>query len=209
MADKLVRHHDDEGVVLRFHDEGDGTFGLVQDLPSRLLTDGNGPNARLRVDVAQTGFFAGREFRTFLRLAMTPGESILIQAVVPINTILFVLRASVESGTLDVSTRAGGTPSGSFATPLPIFRTNNMTTIPQPPYVGQVTLAHGGALVGSTEISAFRIKAAGNSQQASSVGSSDQDERGVAPGTYYFDLRNVHGTDNVIGIFEARWEERP
>jgi hypothetical protein len=182
---------------------------MSQGFPKKLFTDGDGENARLRVDVAQTGFFAGREFRTFLRLDMPPAQSILIRATVPINTILFKFSANIESGTLDIASLVGGTPSGLFDTLLPIFRTNTMSTIPQPPYVGQVILGSGGAVVGATEISALRAKAAGNSQQASSVGASEQDERGLAAGTYYIDLRNVHATDNVVGIFEARWEERP
>lgn len=172
-------------------------------------TDNDGDNRRLRVDVAQTGFFAGREFRTFLRLNMAPSSVLVVRAVTPINIILFKLQASIQSGELDISTQVGGTPGGSFSSALPALRTNTMSTIPQPPYVGQVVLASGGTLDGGTEISALRLKTSNNTNQASSVGSEAQDERGIAAGTYYFVLSNLSATDSVVGIFEARWEERP
>lgn len=198
-----------------YKDDGTGPYmenadgSLSQGLPKKFFTDNDGANARLRVDVAQTGFFAGREFRTFLRLNLATSATQVIKVVVPLNTILFKLAAEITSGNLDVSTRVGGVEGGAFGTPLPIFRTNNMSTIPQPPYVGQLTLATGGTLTGGTEISVLLAKAADVSAQSSTVGSDPQDERGVAAGTYYFVLTNLSASDAVIGVFEARWEERP
>lgn len=178
--------------------------------PYKLLTDKDQANARLRVDVAQTGFFAGREFRSYLRLNIAASGVLVLRAVSPIDFILFILRAAISSGELDVSSRIGGTPGGTFTT-VPAFRTNSMSSIPQPPYTQQVILSSGGTLnlTGSTEISAFQVKANANTNQASSVGSVEQDERGIAAGTYYVVLTNLSATDAVHGIFDLRWEERP
>lgn len=179
-----------------------------QGFPKRLFTDGNGDNARLRVDVAQTGFFAGREFRTFLRLSIAPTAAQVIKAVVPLNIILFELKVAIKAGDLDVSTRVGGSEGGSFSTALPIFRTNNMSSIPQPPYAGQVVVTTGGTHTGGTELSVLLLKANANTNQANTIGGESL-ERGIGAGTYYFDCLNLSLTDTVEGLFEARWEERP
>ncbi len=102
----------------------DGNTGFVNTFPQDLMTDGGtGPSRRLRVDVGQTGFFAGREFRTFRELNIAASTTFVIKAVVPIDVILFGLKVSIESGQLRLATVVGGTPGGSFSETLPIFGT--------------------------------------------------------------------------------------
>ena len=60
-------------------------------VPFKLLTDKDGPSARLRVDVAQTGFFAGRECRSFIRLNIAASSSLVVRVVSPIDFIVFIL----------------------------------------------------------------------------------------------------------------------
>ncbi len=174
--------------------------------PLVLMTDGNGPNARLRVDVAQTGFFAGREFRTFRRLSIAAGATLVIRAVVPINVILFGLDVDVTDNWIDVETVTGGTSGGSFAETLPVFNRNNMTGTPA--YSAQTVLTAGGTHTGGTVLDVLAARASSATAQASSVGNSMSDERGIAPGTYYFRVTNP-GSGTATGVFKARWEERP
>lgn len=195
----------------RYVDMQDGTHSeqLVAHPPLDLLTDhGTGPNRRLRVDTGQTGFFAGREFRTFYRLNITAGATVVLKAVVPINVILFGLEANIYQGLLDIETVVGGTEGGTF-TPLPIFPRNTMSERPSPVYAPVVTLGAGGTHTGGTVLDALVVKAADNSNFAASVGAQSQDERGVGAGTYYFRLTAVAGQGDVLGTFKARWEERP
>lgn len=173
--------------------------------PFDLLTDGgDGPNRRLRVDVAQTGFFAGREFRTFKEWTAAATETYVIKAVVPIDIILFELGMQLDEGAVRIETLIGGTEGGSFSETLPIFPTNTMTEKPQPPYVNQVVLTAGGTLSGGTLLDQLRAKTSGNTNFAASVGTSAGAERGVGPNTYYFRLTLA----GAIGTFKARWEER-
>lgn len=177
-----------------------------------LITDwqgGAGPNQRLRVDVGQTGFFAGREFRTFKELiSVAAGAEYVIKAVVPINIILFGLELTIDDGQFRVGTYAGGTEGGTFSETLPRFSTNTMTEKPQPPYSPQVVLTAGGTHTGGTELDVIRLKTVGATGQAISVGNVISDERGVIAGTYYFRLLNF-GSGTTTGVFKARWEERP
>lgn len=185
-----------------------GFRNILVDYVAALRTGRPGEEPRLQVDQGSTGFFAGREFRTFRRLNIGNGQSEVIEAVVPVNVILTGLKLSVQDGWADVETIVGGTPGGTFGTPLPIFNRNNMTEVPTPVYTAQVTLATGGTHTGGTILDVISARSAGSTAQASSVGDALSDERGIGPGTYYFRVANV-GSGDVDGVFSARWEERP
>jgi hypothetical protein len=209
MVDKLVSLH--SGEKHRLIDMGDQTHAeqVVAHPPFDLLTDGgDGPNRRLRVDVGQTGFFGGREFRTFKELNVAASTTYVIKAVVPINLILFGLTVSAETGHLRLATVVGGTEGGSFSETLPIFGRNNMSERPTPFYTPVVVLTAGGTHTGGTEIDVLRLKTNNNQNQSSTVTGEGGDERGVAAGTYYFRLQNLSATDAIVGVFSARWEER-
>lgn len=171
--------------------------------PFDLMTDGGeGPNRRLRVDVGQTGFFAGREFRTFMRFT----ANTIIKATVPVNTILFGLQVALSAGEVDIETVVTGTEGGTFGVALPIFPRNTMDERPAPFYDPVVTLFSGGTHTGGVVLDALHLKVADNSNFANSAGAEQGDERGVGVGTYYFRMTVTGAT---VGIFKARWEERP
>lgn len=165
---------------------------------------------RVKVDIAQTGFFEGREFRTFKELNLATGSTYVVRAVVPLNIILFGLSLSLETGQVRLATVVGGAESGTWAETLPIFGRNNMAVGPhrRSAYVPQVVLTAGGVLTGGTEIDVLRIKTGANANFSGSVGAESSDERGVGANTYYFKLV-ASGPDPAVGVFKARWEERP
>lgn len=196
----------DELRYTRFNGHTEASGVIVAHPPIVLMTDNNGPNARLRVDVAQTSFFTGKEFRTFRRLNIGAGGSLVIRAVVPVNTILAGLHLDLVDGWIDVETVVGGTPGGVFAETLPIFNRNNMAGTPV--YAAQNALTAGGTHTGGTVLDVLAARSAGATAQATSVGNSLSDERGIAPNTYYFRITNP-GSGSAVGVFSARWEERP
>lgn len=169
----------------------------------RLLTGTTNP--RMRVDVAQTGFFEGREFRTFREWEVAATGTFVIKVVVPINVILFEFLIQIEAGTLRLETVINGTEGGVFAETLPVISTNTMTEKPQPAYAPQVLLTAGGTLTGGTLIDVSRVKVADNSNFGATVGAEGGAERGVGPATYYWRLTQT----GFIGVIKARWEERP
>jgi len=171
-------------------------------IPAMLVAGTSHP--RLRVDVAQTSFWEGREFRTFKELNIAGSTTYTIKVVVPVNTILMGIQVSLDNGSVRLSTQAGGTPSGVFAEVLPVFGANNMTGTPV--YVHQNVLTAGGALAGGVDIDVVRLFSGGNNQP--SVGAQQDDVRGIAPGTYHFVFQNL-GASVVTGVLHIRWEERP
>lgn len=172
-----------------------------------LLTDGGtGPNRRLRVDVAQTGFFAGREFRTFKELNLTLGQFYVVKAVVPVDIILFANVITLTSGEVKLYTSVGGTEGGTFSETLPIFARNTMSERPTPIYTPVVTLTAGGTLTGETNIDLVWVKTSDNSNFSGNVGGGLGEERGVGANTYHFKMTAVAAS---TGVWSAWWEERP
>lgn len=193
-------------AMRRFAEQADGTHAEVVMLPSDLMTDDNGPNRRLRVDVGQTGFFAGREAYTFYKFTIASGATQVIKAVAPVNTIVEIFGADLLLASLDIELRSGGTEGGSFSTALPVFRTNEMTEAPV--YTPQVGMAVGGTHTGGTLHYVLQLVAGAPLNQAHSQTINSENPVGFPAGTYYIKLINTNGAD-AKGVFRARWEERP
>lgn len=174
-----------------------------------LLTDGgNGPSRRLRVDTGQTGFFAGREFRTFREFNIAAGETLVLQIAVPVNAILQEQGVEIDAGSIRITNATGGTPGGTFSEALPVIAKNNMSERPTPLYLPQITFAAGGTHTGGFVFDIHRAVAANATAQQSTVGRTVGDERGIAVGTYYVRYQNF-GTGAATGTFWFIWEERP
>lgn len=181
------------------------TYTIPDFGPSDLLTSEREGFRRLRADIAQTSFFEGREFRTF-KYWSTPTTAVYVIKVSSlVNTVLFEFGGTLTAGSAIIETVVGGTEGGAYAEVLPIISANTMTTIPQPPYVSQMTITAGGTLTGGVQADVFLAKAADNSNFAGSVGGGTGSERGAAPGTFYY---RITLTD-AVGVLKGRWEERP
>lgn len=189
-------------------DRQDGTFSERVEAypPSKLLTDGDGDYARVRVDVAQTGFFAGREAFMFYDFTIPKTESRVIKVVAPVNTIVQRFSVDLILAAVRIELVVGGTESGSFSTPIAIQRTNSMTTASN--YTPQVTMALGGTHTGGTVVDLLQAVSGVPSTQASAASSSEELPLGFPAGTYYIRIINSDGGD-AKGIFRTRWEERP
>jgi hypothetical protein len=200
-----------QDVKKRWVDMLDGTFAerVEAHPPFDLLTDGGtGDHRRLRVDVGQTGFFAGREFRTFMEYDIPTAQTAVLKITVPVNVILLQLIMETTRGAFKLEAVVLGTEGGTFSTNLPIRPANSMTEAPQPPHTPQVSIVTGGTLAGGTVIEIVKGATSGQGAQVASLDSSGVMERGVAPGTYYFRLTNT-SNDDLEGVLRMRWEERP
>lgn len=189
-------------------DRQDGTYAERVEAypPVKFVTDGDGNYARLRVDVGQTGFFAGREARTFYEFSIPTGTTQVIKVVSPIDTIVQLFGVELDLAAIRVELRVGGTEGGTFNTALPIFKTNTMST--QSGYVPQVTMTIGGTHAGGTLVDLLTAIAGDKLQKSTAVTVSESLPIGFAAGTFYIKLTNTDGA-TATGIFRARWEERP
>jgi len=174
--------------------------------PKVLMTDDNGSYARLRVDVGQTGFFAGREFRVLRELSIASGATQVLKIVSPIDSILYAFGVELTLSQLRVELVAGGTESGTFNSAITPFKTNQMTTASD--YVHQVTFATGGSHTGGTVIDAFDIVSGSNINKAIVQQVDESQPLGFNAGTYYIRMHNTDGA-TANGFLKLRYEERP
>ena len=188
-------------------DRGDGTHAERVEAypPAKLMTDGDGAYSRLRVDAGQTGFFAGREARTFYEFSIPTGQTQVIKVVSPTNTIVQTFSIELNLASLRMELRVGGTEGGTFSTALPIFKTNTMTTASV--YTPQVTMNLGGTHTGGTLVEVLTAISGDKLQKSTAVSSTEELPNGFAAGTFYIKLINTDGA-TASGIFRARWEER-
>ena len=176
-------------------------------IPTRLITDLRGNNPRLRVDPGSTGFFAGREFRTFKEFDVATTATYVVKIAVPVDVILTEFQAQSEQGSMRVETVLGGTgevEGGTFSETLPIRAVNTMSERLVPNYSPLVVMTAGGTLTGGLVIDVSRIKVSNNANFSATVGGTGGSDRGVGAGTYYW---RITMTD-YIGVVKARWEER-
>ena len=168
--------------------------------PIKLMTDGNGEYARLRVDVGETQFWAGKQFRTFQKLSIVSGASVAIRATVGVNIVLYETSFHTEDSSIEVQLKAGGTAAGPW-TSMPVIRKNTMTNAPV--ITSQVTMDYDGGHTGGTLIDLIHVTA---NNKGSNFASGDS-QRGVGPGTYYYVITNT-GNQTAIVVFSGYWEER-
>lgn len=176
--------------------------------PFKLMTDndGKGDYSRLRVDVGQTGFFAGREFRTFYEFSIASGATKVIKVVSTVDTILQTFGAELDLAELRVELRVGGTEGGTFNTALPILKSNTMSTASD--YSSNITMNVGGTHTGGTLVDLLTLISGANANKAISSSATEELPQGFSAGTFYIKLINTDG-NTANGIFRARWEERP
>ena len=165
-----------------------------------------GLNSRLRVDVGQTGFFAGREFKTFKEFSITSGSSYVLKFVSLVNFILSGMDFTLITGEVKASIYSGGTEDGTFSDTLPIIARNTMSERPTPYYTSVASLVGGGTHSGGTQLDLIWSKVTDNANKAISSDTDMSSERGFAAGTYYLVMSALA---NSTGVFHARWEERP
>lgn len=181
--------------------------------PSDILTDGGfGQNRRLRVDPGQTGFFAGKFFRSYIESVIpVAGPSFQFRFTSPIDFILWSQVLELTQGALELRVYTGATSSGSWAA-RPIIGVNRMAERPQPPYASQVTLDTGGNFTGGTEVDLLKVRASAANNGVQNVGV-EASERGLPAGVYHGRFQTLTGgvtvNDAAQLLYSLLWEERP
>lgn len=180
----------------------------------RLMTDSNGPSARLRVDPGQTGFFAGRMFRSYTEQVIpVAGPSVQFRFISPIDFILWSQTLTLTQGALRFEVFTGATDSGGWTTSLPIIGVNRMSERPTPFYASQITIETGGDFTGGTPVDTMIVRCANNQgNQSSQNAGGETTERGLPAGTYFGRFSTLTGgavpADAAQMLYTLTWEER-
>lgn len=178
---------------------------FIQFTPDLMTDGGYGESRRIRVDTGQTGFFAGREFRSFYEFSIATGQSVVIKFTSPVDFVLFQQNLTVDAGSIKYTAEITGTDGGSF-TALPVIGKNRMAERPQPYYTALATIGQGGTFSGGTIVDVARVVTSGATAQQITVGLTS-DERGLPAGDYYIRLSSF-GNGTATGVYSLFWEER-
>lgn len=195
-----IRHVND--TVSYTNEAGDrvGAAVVLSQLPHSLLTLGDAANSRLRVDVAQTGFFDGREFRMVRKIT----APITYRFTFQVPVIVFEQLLTVSSGSMELYAWAGSnvTPAGTW-TNVPFWRKNDVNDV----YTPQSSIEAGGTV---TPINAelYRdyasVVTSNATAQRFTIGGGEISERYLKAGTYYVQI-----TGTGSGSYSIMYEERP
>lgn len=218
MADKYYRAlHDALKVLIEMPDNTHAERVLAHP-PLDLLTDGgDGAHRRLRVDVGQTGFWAGHEFRISHEFTLT-ATPIWFKVSSPVDFILQAQNIACDQGGVRMTAfrSTQGTPSGVFNGNIAIWKNNGVAGTPE--YLNQLTINSGGLFVpngGQTPTETIRVMSnpgapgiTGGVQNT--VSGSAHGERGLPAGDYYLKFERITGvTVDALGVYTLIWEERP
>lgn len=187
----------------------------VVDLPDDVYTSSVQNFRRMRVDTGQTGFYEGREFRTFFEFNIPSGNVQVFKFVSPIDFMLFEQTLTVDAGSIRFQALIGATEVATFNTSLPVIGKNRMAQRKQPYYTPVITITTHAApvvlnsgITGGTVVENVRIVATNATAQQQTVSGGAQSERGLPIGTYYLRLHNF-GSGAATGVYSLFWEERP
>lgn len=204
-----VRGNVDNPIWISDQDTGLFRDYTLIDLPTELYTSlGNVPSAkRVRVEPGQHSFWEGKEYRIFKQLNIAANSTYTMKIVTALDVVLHRVEPTIDVGSLLFLTYSGGTPAGTFSETIPILRKNNMSSAPNIPSTTAITA--GGSVSGGVLIDAVSLvsQTSSGSKSGLTVGGAEFDDRGVAPGTYYWVFQN-RTNDVLTGVFRSFWEER-
>lgn len=195
-----------------------GSPSSTADFPLDLYTSTTEGFRRLRVDPGQTGFFSGREFRSFYEFNIPAGNVQTFKFNSPIDFILWEQNLELDAGSVRLEVFTGTVSEiATFNVALPKIGKNRMLSRQQPYYTSVVTatthstpvaLGNSINISAATQTDKLRLVAANATAQQQSVSGGAQSERGIPPGSYYIRLHNF-GSGAATGAYSVIWEERP
>lgn len=182
--------------------ESQSPIGGSGGIPRDMVTSSALGKRRLRVDVGQTGFWEGREFRFDLEIS----APIVVKFSSPVNFILQSQTLESRDGvaTFTAYRAIDGVASGSFVGDDIVNLPNNAMS-DTPAYTQQTVITAGGSFVpneGAIARELIKVEAATATAQNQTVGGAAVPERGLPAGDYYLMFT---GTD---ASYRLVYEER-
>lgn len=181
-----------------------------------LMTDDGGAHARVKVDVGQTGFFDGRQFRISFELDIgaTP---IWVKLVSTTDFILQDQHFSCDHGGYKFTAYRAiqGDESGTFGTEIKSWQNNFMSEAPV--FENTVSFNYGGLFTPATgELPTETVRVMSNPGSGgpsggspNTVGGPASGERGLPAGTYYLGFTKMSdSTVNAQGVWSLIYECR-
>lgn len=178
---------------------------VIPGTPQQILTGESWDTARMRVDVAQTGFWENREFRLDVEVAgpVTYKFSSPVDFILQFQTLL----SHDGIATFTAYRAIDGTESGTFTgVGVANFPNNGMSDAPA--YTQQTVITKGGTFTPTVSPAPIprefiKSRAATATAQQTTIGGNAIQERGLPAGDYYLVFTGDDASYRLI------YEERP
>ena len=177
---------------------------------NRLATHPDRDFARVPVDIGETGFFVGHEFRYSRKL--TIAATLWWRFTSPVPFIIREQSFFVTAGEYEFRAyrAADVTAGGTWGETVPSFGKNTSPERVEPFYNQQSVIETGGTvtIVNADNYSDFAgLKTSGGTGKQTTVGETANSERYLAAGSYYLQFLPIGGT--ATGAYNLVIEERP
>lgn len=180
----------------------------IRSLFGAVVVNKDKETARVKVEGGNAAFDEGKIFRSFYQVSLASGVTRVFKFVVSGDVVLLSSNIDIDDGGIEYKVYSGGVESGAF-TPLPSFRTNNMSNVGTP--TSNVQVFTGGALdtTAATLNDLVRIRAANANSKQATVGALDDDMRGFPATTAYVVIENLDGVSGTSsGVIKWQWQNR-
>lgn len=175
-----------------------------------LSTINDAKYARMAVDVANTGFWEGTEFRISYEFNIPTATTQCFRFNSgSLDFLLQLQKLSVDQAAirLRVYRSTQGVESGTWNESIPIYR-QNFTQYTKD--IDPVTVIDSGGVFtpngGEAAVETLRVRSSGSTAQRTSISGDIADQRGIGAGVYYLCLENI-ANSTATGVFDLRWEE--
>lgn len=167
------------------------------------------PFARYEVDIGNTGFWEGHEFRLSYEYSITATTYFKFTSTV--DFILQSQKVSCDQGGVRfrIYRFSQGAETSPFITNIPFVANNIMSDTPA--YTSNVTIQTGGIFSptgGELAVETIRVRSGNAAGQQATIEPIGSSERGLSAGSYYIEASILTGT-NPQGVYNIKWEERP
>jgi len=161
-------------------------------------------------DFQNVAYEEGREYRISLPLVITTSAVTILKfvAVRDFTLVNQALSCDTEGILFEAFRSTQGTEGGVFGTSIPIYSNNFRKDAPA--MASTVTISTGGTFTpagGQTSVETIRLRTAGSTAQASTVGNSVVGKRGLSAGTYYLKFTNLNGSGTANGVYTLVFQE--
>lgn len=162
------------------------------------------------LDISDVGFWEGRQFRISFELSIPTGTTQYIRFIAAEDFALLRQELAVDANGVKFTALRDATTGGTW-TPITPRAKNIMSTTN--PYTAKTviesgTIADGATVSGGVLTETIRVVASGATAQASTVGATAGDQRGLPAGTYLLVFQCL-GNGTATGVYTLIFEERP
>lgn len=169
-----------------------------------------GPRSRrVNTDSELASFYAGTQFRSFREITLAAGASLVLKMTRPVDVIIRGFRMHVSDGEMRCDIYRDAVPGGSWVSDQPVIPKCEFADRPPPIYTSQCTFASGGTFTGGTLYDVMRVKTAGASGQAATVGDENDNQLGIPANSVGIYLFSNPGNASASCIWDIWFEELP